>query len=202
MFQRYPFYQHIDDAAVGLKEMFMRAGVWQLSVVALPRTVQTPVQSPEFLNNNLLRMNFGPSLEGLPALPKDVELYLADDTMKTKVWRHIRGAPPNQSASFLFDFAPFQTWYLQGKGHWAYAMLLACSLMQMYAFSLFALTVAFLLLLFHASQVQERCWAESEADVGSPLRLWHSRARSRFCRQGGIASRSACHAGHPGVPVS
>jgi hypothetical protein len=109
---------------MGLKDMFVQAGMWQLQVVSVPRNYFTPVQSPEMLNENLLHLFFGPNLGELPTLPRDVALYVQDPNMTGKIWTRIAGPPPNQSSSFLFDHSPFQTWYLQGRAQWSYAMLL------------------------------------------------------------------------------
>lgn len=112
----------MEDIAIGLKQMFLSAGMWQLSLVSVPSSMPTPTQSAESLNDNLLRLCFGPALSGIPPRPQDCQLYVHDPNMKGKVWKRINGAPPGQLASFFFDAQPYQTWYLQGKGQWAYAM--------------------------------------------------------------------------------
>jgi hypothetical protein len=116
----------MDDIAIGLKQMFLQAGMWQLGVVAVPTSLPAPVQSPEMLNQHLLHLFFGPSLDGMPAIPKDVCLFVQDEAMLGKLWTRVTGAPPNQTDSFFFDLCPLQTWYLQGRGHWAYVMSFGC----------------------------------------------------------------------------
>lgn len=112
----------MEDIAVGLKQMFLQAGMWQLSTLSVPVSLPAPVQSPEDLNSKLLQLFFGPDMAGMPPLPRGVELFVKDENMTCKVWARVKGAPPNQDASFFFDVSPFQTWYLQGRAQWAYAM--------------------------------------------------------------------------------
>lgn len=118
----------MDDICIGLKDMFTSAGLWQLGTVAVPSTMKMPVQSPESLNKDLLRLFFGPDLAGMPPLPAGVCLYVDDEIMQAKLWTRVKGSPPDQVNSFFFDAAPLQTWYLQGRGHWAYAMPLNCKI--------------------------------------------------------------------------
>lgn len=125
---RYPFYAHMIDICVGLKDMFTSAGLWQLGIVAVPASLPMPAQSPESLNKSLMQLFFGPNLEDMPALPEGVTLYMDDDVMRAKLWTRERGSPPDQVNSFFFDEAPLLTWYLQGRGHWAYAMPLNCKI--------------------------------------------------------------------------
>ena len=118
---KYPFFGHVVDAAAGLKALLQKSGLWLLQSVAVPTQLKLPTQDTEELNKFLLLEHLGP--DGLPPLPAGVGLWLEDKDMKSaKAWSAIAGPPPNQSGSLFFDESPFQTWYLQGKGHWAYAL--------------------------------------------------------------------------------
>ena len=109
------------DATAGLKQLLLKSGLWLLQSAVVPRNVTLPAQGPEKLNEHLLLEHLGS--DGLPRLPDGVHLWLQDKgVVSAKAWSAIEGPPPNQTNSLFFDESPFQTWYLQGKGHWAYVM--------------------------------------------------------------------------------